>query len=478
MARANLYTAYGKTLTAREWFEQPECQSTDNFQTFRQRLKTRPIEVALAPEPRRGRKVTLNGTTRSLVEWAEISGIPLVTICARIERGWDPAEAIFTPNTKPSVEYRAWGESKTFKQWIKDERCKIRSFKLFLKRLNDGLSVEDALSTQPRSVYVGFGEAKTLSEWFDDSRCQVPFSTLCDRVRDGVGIESALTKSSQIYSNTECELAEFVESLGLDIVRNDRTLIKPKELDIYVPSHQLAIEFNGVYWHSEKYVGRAHHYNKWKACKDKGIQLIQVWEDDWRDRTDIVKSMLKHKLGLHENSIYARETEVDVSVDSHEAREFLDLNHIQGSCSGRYYYGLRYSGELVAVMVFAVDSTGIADWTLSRFASTGSVVGGFSKLLKAFKSNHSGFIKSFADLTVSDGNVYEKNGFVFDGLVKPDYSYVMKDKRFHKFLFRKKRFEEDKDLLYDSDLTERQLAELNGLHRVYDAGKIRFILHD
>lgn len=475
--RANLYTAYGKTLTAKEWFQEPECQSTDKFETFRQRLKTRSIEDALAPEPRRGQKITINGKTKSLIEWVEESGVPLATVCARISRGWEPSEAIFTASTRRSRFYDAWGESKTFKDWVDDPRCKIKSFKLFSRRIEEGYSVEESLSMSPRPVYPGFGEEKTLQGWFEDPRCKVPFSTLCERVRiGGLNIEEAITESSCIYSSLEVELSTFIESLGVNFLRNDRNIIKPKELDIFVPSKNLAVELNGIYWHSEKFLDKDYHFNKWKSCEDAGVRLIQIWEDDLRDKPDVVRGMVKHKLGLTGSRVFARQTQLDSSVEISEARSFLDSWHIQGFSSGRYYYGLRSGEELVAVMVFREDATNIADWELSRFATSLSVVGGFSRLLKSFRSRHEGSIKSFADLTVSNGDVYKLNGFVVDKIIPPDYKYVVDKTRYHKFLFRKDRFRVDKDLKYDPNLSESELANLNGLYRVYDAGKIRFLL--
>ena len=55
-------------------------------------------------------------------------------------------------------------------------------------------------------------------------------------------------------SIAETELSEFITSLNVDIVTNERTILNGKELDIYIPSHKIAIEYNVLYWHSEKYV--------------------------------------------------------------------------------------------------------------------------------------------------------------------------------------------------------------------------------
>lgn len=82
---------------------------------------------------------------------------------------------------------------------------------------------------------------------------------------------------------------------------------------------------------------------------------------------------------------------------------------------------------------------------------------------------------TFADRGVSDGGLYESQGFVVDRELEPDYMYVVGSKRQHKFAYRKARFEKDTNLKFEKGLTERQLANLNGLLRVYDAGKTRWV---
>ena len=264
------------------------------------------------------------------------------------------------------------------------------------------------------------------------------------------------------------------------IVYNDRTLLGRKELDIYLPERNMAIEYNGLYWHTEEQgKGRSYHKEKWEKCRDKGVQLITIWEDDWRDRQDIVKSMLAHKLGVSGDSrVFARKTVVR-AVDSTVARYFCNLHHIQGACGGTYYLGLytKDSNELVAVSVWRKHKK---DMYLDRYCTSKVVVGGFSKLLTHAKAlfTQDGFdrIVTFADREVSDGNLYECTGFVVDSYLKPDYRYIFNGKRYHKFGFRSKRFKNDPELLYQAGLTEGQLAELNGLCRIWDCGKIKYVL--
>lgn len=276
-------------------------------------------------------------------------------------------------------------------------------------------------------------------------------------------------------SEPEKELGDFVESLGFEITHNSRSIIPPNELDIYVPDKDIAFEYNGLYWHSEARKGKSYHHDKYRACVERGIQLIQIWEDDWlpknRSKTE---SLISHKLGVSSlPKIGARKCTVEL-VSKEESDEFFALHHSQGPPGiSSVRIGLRYCGDLVACMTFRRKGS---EYTLSRFATSVIVQGGFSRLLRFFESNyHFSQIVTFADLSVSNGDLYYKNGFILDKIIAPDYSYVVGKHREHKFNYRKERFERDPKLLFQPDISERKLADLNGLDRIYDAGKKRFI---
>lgn len=279
-------------------------------------------------------------------------------------------------------------------------------------------------------------------------------------------------------SQGERELEEFISGLGVEYTSNDRTLIAPYEVDIYIPGKSIAIEFNGLYWHSEKSgKGRNYHRGKWEKAMDKGVQLITVWEDDWRERQSIVKSMISHKLGINsQKKVYARRTET-VSLRYSEAKDFLDHHHIQGSTTGSLYLGLINNNDLLAVSVWRKHKDTLY---LDRYATSVTVVGGMGKLLKAGKQwgrvNNCTQIVTFADHNVSDGGLYEKLGFSLDKKLPPDYSYIVKNSRVHKFNYRLARFRKDPDLVWVEGLSERELAELNKIYRIWDSGKTRYVM--
>ena len=76
-------------------------------------------------------------------------------------------------------------------------------------------------------------------------------------------------------------------------IRNSRSIISDKELDLYYQEKKIAIEFNGIYWHSDKFKDRDYHYNKFKLCADNNILLISVFEDQWNSNKDRIKSYIR-----------------------------------------------------------------------------------------------------------------------------------------------------------------------------------------
>lgn len=271
-------------------------------------------------------------------------------------------------------------------------------------------------------------------------------------------------------SMAETQVADFVRSLGVEIETGDRTLIKPMELDILIPARNVAVEFNGLFWHTESRKAATYHHTKWALCRAAGVQLIQVWEDDWRDRRPVVERMLRHKILGPDRRLGARQAQ-RVTLAKADADAFLAEYHIQGGAAGSHYRGLMHDGELVAVAVFRSRSDGRGE--LTRYAASVAVTGGLSKLMKGLPY---GELVTFADHCVSDGRLYEATGWRNDGELAPDYRYVVGGRREHKFGYRLKRFREDPALLWEEGLTERELADLNGLDRIWDAGKTRYVL--
>ena len=277
-------------------------------------------------------------------------------------------------------------------------------------------------------------------------------------------------------SNEESELSSFITSLGIDHVRNDRSFLPNKELDIYIPKQSVAIEYNGLYWHSESFVDKNHHLTKTEMCEEKGVQLIHVFSDEWLSKPKIVKSRLMNILGLTDNKLYGRKCDIR-TVPSKVKDTFLDDNHIQGKCRSSVNIGLYHDNMLVSIMTFGSRPLlNGHQYELIRFCNSinTTVVGGFSKLLKHFiKTTNPKEIVSYADRRWSVGDVYSKNGFDLVGVTDVNYWYLVGKVRVSRFKYQKHKLVSQG---YDVNKSEREIMLDNGINRIYDSGNKKYLM--
>lgn len=238
-------------------------------------------------------------------------------------------------------------------------------------------------------------------------------------------------KRSNISQN-EFEIRNYLESIGIkksDMIFNSRKIIYPQELDIYIPSKNLAIEFDGLYWHASNNNSwiknmipkhKNYHMDKTDACERKGIKLLTIFEDDWIYKKDIVKDIIKSNL-CHNQKIYARNCQIKL-LSVNECNHFLNSNHIQGCGHSKIKIGLINNDELVSVMTFSNSKNNTCE--INRFSTKLGfrVIGGASKLLKYYISSYQpSKIISYADRKYSTGTLYNKLGFKFIRNTKPNY---------------------------------------------------------
>jgi len=307
-------------------------------------------------------------------------------------------------------------------------------------------------------------------------------SLLLYRSNNNINTCTICNPIGDLSSIKENDLCQFLTSNGIDYIKNDRKILKGKEIDIYIPSHNLAIEFNGVYFHSNLFKKNNYHLNKTKICNSNNIQLIHIFEDEWDNKIEIVKSILLNKLNKVQNKIYARKCELKL-VKTSDKTKFLNENHIQGTVGSSINLGLYYNNELVSIMTFGKKRLALGnkksnngEYELIRFCNklNTSVVGGASKLLNHFIKTYSPVeILSYADKRWGNGNLYRKLGFVEVKSTVPNYFYVINKKRRNRFEFRK-------DILvkegFDSNKTEFEIMEDRGIPRIYDSGNFLFKL--
>ncbi len=277
-------------------------------------------------------------------------------------------------------------------------------------------------------------------------------------------------------SGKEKEVTDFIESIYLgEIVENSRKVITPKELDIFIPEKNLAVEFNGIYWHSEKYLDKNYHIDKTNLCKDKGIQLIHIFEHQWLDKSEIFKSVIANKLGLSQK-IYARKCKV---VELSNVSVFLDENHLQGNCPSSIKLGLVYDNELVSVMTFVKPRFNKdCQYELLRFCNklNTTVIGGASKLLKYFEKNYNPkSIISYANLQWSNGNVYRNLGFEHLNTSDPNYWWVRDEVMLTRYQCQKHKLRVLLKDKFDPSLSEKENMEKAGYSRLFDCGNMVFV---
>lgn len=259
-----------------------------------------------------------------------------------------------------------------------------------------------------------------------------------------------------------------------EILSNDRTLIYPYELDILIPEHSIAIEYCGLYWHSEQ-AGKDKHYHqrKYQMCKERGVQLITLYEDEWKKRQNQVERKLEVLISKRsDNRVYARKTTLVFDIDNKTKRSFLEKHHIQGVGAGSITLGLECEGELVAMLTISKQTN---CHYLNRYATSCNVVGGLSKLVSAFERNYEwDELITFADLRWSCGGVYKHTGWVYDKTLSPDYYYSPNGvDRYHKSNYRLQQLPRKLDT-FDPGVSERENCDNNGILRIWDCGKERY----
>lgn len=298
---------------------------------------------------------------------------------------------------------------------------------------------------------------------------------------------SGCSKCGSTLSKCEDEIFLFLKSKmkGNNIIERDRNVLGNKqEIDIFIPSKKIAIEYDGLIWHSEKYgKDKKYHLNKTEKCKENGIGLIHIFEDEYYYHKNIVLSKLSHIIGCDNNLAKAPARKCVVKeIGIQETKEFMENNHIQGFSRGTIHIGAFFKGELIGAMSLIELNKYKNNWELVRFATKNDYVcqGIGGKIFSYFIKNYNpDYVKSFADRRWTlneDNNFYIKIGFIKSGYIKPTYWYICnkleKYKRYHKFNFRKNILH--KKYGFSLDMTENEMTEKLGIYKIWDCGLIKY----
>jgi hypothetical protein len=256
---------------------------------------------------------------------------------------------------------------------------------------------------------------------------------------------------------------------------------KDYEIDIFIPHLKIGFECNGLWWHSEIYRSKNYHINKREFFEEKGIKIINIWEDEWKFKKDIVESRILSKIGLIRERVYARKCKI-LPVNSKDLKIFLDKNHIQGHCYSKINIGLFYNNELVSVGTFGQlrknlgQKSTLGNYEMIRFCNklNTNVIGGFSKILKFFINEYKPKrLISYCDKSYNTGESYKSQGFSLEKETEVNYWYFHKDigVRINRWNFRKDKLVKEG---FDKNKTEIEIMKSRGYFRIFDCGSYLF----
>lgn len=278
-------------------------------------------------------------------------------------------------------------------------------------------------------------------------------------------------------SRGEIEVAHFVENLlKFDLViRNDRKALAGLELDVFIPSKNFAIEYNGLYWHSEA-AGKdeKHHKKKTDACINANIDLFQIYADDWTQNKAICQSMIAHRLGKSKQTVFARNCKIEITP-SKISKEFFNKTHLNGAVNQKIAFSLvDKSNEIVACLSLRVPfNKNYRERKLieiARFSTAlnTSVPGGLGKLLAAAErwaqSNSYVGLMTYVDRSHGEGKGYLKAGMTFHSETTVSFSYTDGEIRYDRLKF-----------CAQDGMTEAEYAASKGVYRIFESGNKVFV---
>jgi len=281
------------------------------------------------------------------------------------------------------------------------------------------------------------------------------------------------------FSKGEKDFADLLEKVfGFGIIQNDRTILAPKEIDIYIPESKLGIEYHGSYWHSvdDEDVNNS-HISKFLLSKEKGIRLLQLFDREIDNKKEIVLSMIANHIKSDMiKQIHARKCVVK-EINSSQYKDFCNKNHMQGYTPASIKIGLFFKEELVSVMSFGKSRFSKKhQYEMIRFCNKlyHNVTGAMSKLFSNFVRNYDPeTIVTYADARFFNGESYKNLGFEFSHHTLPNYWYVSSktDELESRIKYQKHKLQ---DLLenFDPKCTEKKNMIDNGYRIAYDAGNL------
>jgi hypothetical protein len=273
----------------------------------------------------------------------------------------------------------------------------------------------------------------------------------------------------------ETSIKKFLQLHNIEFSQWNRRLIKPLEVDFFLPEYNLAIEFNGTWYHQHEKLGdKKYHQRKWQLCREQNVRLVQIWEHELAKKPNVIFDRLGYVLGLERKSIGARKCQI-LSVDFATSKTFINNSHLQGHLPTKHTWGLYFENQLLAVASFMKTRfSQKAEYELARFCVLPgySVPGGLGKLL-AHAQQELGFksIVSYSNLNWGIGDGYQQVGFELSHISHPNYWYFKSLGDIQSRL----RFQKHRIQGQAPGNTEQEIARNMGYERFFDAGNAVWI---
>lgn len=284
-------------------------------------------------------------------------------------------------------------------------------------------------------------------------------------------------------SKLEMELHAFIKSIYTGkILFNKKSIIptnKRLELDIFIPDLKIAIEFNGLYWHNEQRVGKTSHLEKLEACEASGIQLLQIFEDEWLLKQDIVKTRIQNVLNTKHGLAKLNAAKCKVrEINKVEKKLFLERNHLEGNSKSAFNLAMFLKDEIVAVM--AINTKEEKSLEIVRFATDINFVidGAFEHLLQHLLDNFEGFSRILLSVDRRwDNSLYDFDNFEIAKINAPSFWYFDKNTnslnmpRYKPSAFTKEKIAYIFPEIYDEELSAFELMDKTSYRRIWDCGR-------
>ena len=346
-----------------------------------------------------------------------------------------PSQNVDVKTKKELTNLKKWGVKST----LNIEKSNKNRLKVF--NSEEFRSNYDITSHPNYIKYLGNSISKFKCDCNKEHHFEILYDNFKSRLENNIPLCTICYPINELVSIKENQVLEFIKShYDGEVIQSYRDVL---EIDIYLPDLKIGFEFNGLYYHSDKFKDKNYHLDKLNFFKEKNIRVINIWENDWSNRQEIIKSQILNILGKS-NKIPARKCVIKEINNIKIARQFLDKNHIQGFVKSNIKLGLYHQNELVAIMLFDKSEgrkkMAQNEWNLSRFCNkiNFSIIGGASKLLNFFIKNYSPKrIVSYSDKDWSLGHLYKNLGFSKVHETKPDYKYIVNNEMIHKSRFRK-----------------------------------------